>query len=121
MAINESDEERKSSYEKIDYRLRPAKGVERKMLANAFWRLAAFDKIERYRYIGMGSVYFNDFILFHKVLGIKKLISIEGEDNPEKQKRFKLNKPFRCIDLRFAWSTQFLWNSKTGELEVLFG
>jgi hypothetical protein len=58
------------SYEKINYSLRPAKSIERKMLCDAFRRLSAFGKVENYQYIGFGSTYFSDFSLFHKALGI---------------------------------------------------
>ncbi len=60
----------KPSYEKIHYGLRPAKNIERKMMCECFWRLSAFHPVHNYRYIGFGSVYFSDFLLFHKVLGI---------------------------------------------------
>ena len=45
-----------SSFTKIDYRLRPAKSVERRMMAESFLRLRPFGSVESYRYVGMGSV-----------------------------------------------------------------
>jgi hypothetical protein len=53
-----------SSYRKINYTLRPAKNIERKMLCEAFHKLHPFGKVQNYRYIGFGSTYFSDFILF---------------------------------------------------------
>lgn len=103
------------SGEKIDYNLRPAKQIERKMLCEAFRRLSAFDSIESYRYIGLGSFYFADFILIHKSLGLTDLISIEAEES--KADRFKFNRPFGCVRLRFGHSNAVLerlsWRKRT--------
>ena len=89
------------SYREIDYRLRPAKTAERHMLCDAFRRLR-FGSIEGYQYIGLGSVYFSDFILFHRSLGIDRMVSIEKEahDKP----RFDDNLPFANIEMRYGMS-----------------
>ena len=95
-----------SSYEKINYSLRPAKNIERKMLCEAFRRLSPIHKIEKYQYIGFGSTYFSDFNLIHRTLGINNLISIEKDIN--NQERFEFNKPFSCIDIKFGLSNEVL-------------
>jgi hypothetical protein len=95
-----------SSYEKINYSLRPAKNIERKMLCEAFCRLSTIHKIEKYQYIGFGSTYFSDFNLIHRTLGINNLISIEKDVN--NQERFEFNKPFSCIDIKFGLSNDVL-------------
>ncbi len=69
------------SYMQINYSLRPAKSVERKMLCEAIKRLAVFDKIESYKYVGFGSAYFSDFSLIHRSLGIEDMLSIEKDIN----------------------------------------
>jgi hypothetical protein len=69
------------SYEKINYGLRPAKCIERKMMCEAFRRLSEFGSVESYRYIGFGSTYFSDFSLFHKHLGITNMISMEQDEH----------------------------------------
>jgi len=103
------------SYEKINYSLRPAKSIERKMLCDAFRRLSAFGKVENYQYIGFGSTYFSDFILFHKALGITNMISIEKDE--ENKERFMFNRPFRCVKLEFGQSNEVLsklnWDAKS--------
>lgn len=104
-----------ASYERIHYGLRPAKNIERKMLCEVFRRLSAFARVETYRYIGFGSTYFSDFVLFHKALDIKNMISIEHD--AQKTDRFKFNRPFGCIEIEFGESTQVLasleWDLKT--------
>ena len=43
------------SYEKINYNLRPAKNIERKMIAEACRLLPSVRPVNRYRYVGFGS------------------------------------------------------------------
>jgi hypothetical protein len=106
-----------ASYENINYSLRPAKTIERKMLRDAFRKLTAFAKLDSYRYIGFGSTYFSDFSLFHKDLGIKNMLSIEYEENETKQRRFEFNRPFNCVQIRFDHSNDVLstisWEPRT--------
>lgn len=103
------------SYRKINYSLRPAKNIERKMLSEALRRLSYFELVENYRYIGFGSTYFTDFTLFHKSLGIKNMISIEWDE--QYKPRFEFNRPFNCIQIIFGESNDVLpslqWNVKT--------
>lgn len=95
-----------SSYEEINYSLRPAKQIERKMICEAIKRLADFGTIETYRYIGFGSIYFSDFSLFHRRLNISDMLSIEKDVH--KRARFEFNRPFECIELQFGKSTEIL-------------
>lgn len=95
-----------SSYRKINYSIRPAKNIERKMLSEAFRRLVFLDKLENYRYIGFGSTYFTDFELFHRDLNVKDMLSIEAEAG--KKARFIFNRPFSCVDVKFDFSYNVL-------------
>lgn len=49
-----------ASYREVNYSVRPAKSVERKMMIEAFRRLHLAWGIGCYRYVGMGSIYFSD-------------------------------------------------------------
>lgn len=104
-----------ASYERVNYAIRPAKNIERKMLAEAFRRLYSFGRLDSYRYVGFGSTYFSDFSLFHKTLGITNAISIERDE--ANRERFLFNKPFRCIEIIFGESTDVLptlpWDVRT--------
>jgi hypothetical protein len=91
------------SFKRIDYRLRPAKHVERLMLCDAFRRLK-FAVVESYQYVGMGSVYFSDFALFHKALGIREMYSIEQVDSEAVKQRFNDNRPFSNIEILWGKS-----------------
>lgn len=96
------------SYEKINYLLRPNKSVERKMVCEMLSTISTIRDISSYQYIGFGSTYFADFSLFHRNLGISKMISIEEEDSA--QDRCEFNKPFACIKLKMGKSSNLLSN-----------
>lgn len=100
----------RESYREIDYRLRPAKNVERKMLAEAFTRLSKFARVDSYRYVGMGSLYFSDFVLFHRSLGFQQMISIEKAEYITKQERIRFNQPFKCVQVEFGTTNSILPN-----------
>ncbi|MPM22262.1 hypothetical protein SDC9_68713 [bioreactor metagenome] len=106
LGIKMGDRKEESSYRKIDYSIRPAKSVERKMICDIIGRLAPIQKIDDYLYIGFGSVFFTDFILFHKTFGFPKMVSIEKDIIEEE--RFRFNQPYGCIDLKFGLSTKIL-------------
>jgi hypothetical protein len=88
--------------EMMNYLFRPAKNIERKMLCEALSRLSVIADVKHYQYVGFGSVYFADFTLFHKQLGIQKLISIESEEEMETRVRF--NQPYSCIEVMVGFS-----------------
>lgn len=104
-----------NSYRKINYALRPAKSIERKMLCDGFRRLSGFARLETYRYIGFGSTYFSDFVLIHKSLGITNMMSVEKD--ADVRERFEFNCPFACVQIAFEESTDALahvtWDART--------
>jgi hypothetical protein len=94
------------SFEKIDYALRPAKNIERKMMCEALSRLARIAPLVTYRYIGFGSIGFYDFALFHQRLGIADMLSIEGCEDA--RQRFEFNRPYSCITMHWGMSPAIL-------------
>lgn len=95
-----------SSYEKINYSLRPAKAIERKMFCEAMQKLSHFQNIEMYHYVGLGSPYFSEFSLIHRMLGIENMTSIEKDI--ENSPRFEFNKPYSCVKMIFKYSNDAL-------------
>lgn len=106
-----------SSFEKINYTLRPNKSIERKMMAEAFSRLSFIEHVNNYRYVGFGSAYFADFILFHKHLGITNLLSIEKEES--KKARFEFNIPYSGIKMLYGDSTTILPNIELDKIRSI--
>lgn len=90
----------KESYLKVFYDLRPAKQIERKMIIDTLLRMSQGGfKISDYQYTGFGSVYFVDFILLHKILGLTNLLNVEY--SPKIKKRVAFNSPFSLIRHEF--------------------
>jgi hypothetical protein len=86
------------SYLSVHYELRSAKQVERRMLIDALHTLGEDGfRISDYQYTGMGSIYFVDFVLFHKLLNISDMRSVEYDSGIRKRVRF--NRPFSFIKI----------------------
>jgi hypothetical protein len=105
----------KPTFERFSYALRPAKNIERKMLCEAFARLARIAPLPSYRYIGFGALGFHDFVLFHQRLGIEDMTSIECELTS--QDRITFNRPYSCIRMKWGLSHDVLptlqWKNRT--------
>jgi hypothetical protein len=90
----------KRSFESINYMLRPNKNVERKLIASTLIRLQSEFPIRDYRYVGFGSMWFSDFVLMHKNVGMSDMVTIEAEVS--RTKRVEFNKPFACIGVKMG-------------------
>ena len=87
------------SYKQVFYDLRPGKQVERRMIIDALGRLMNGGvPIRDYQYTGLGSIYFFDFILLYKLLGLRRFLSVEYD--MDIAERVKFNRPFEPIDIR---------------------
>jgi hypothetical protein len=99
----------------LNYSLRPAKNIERKMMGEVFARLAPLAPLSTYQYVGFGSEFFNDFSLYHQMLGIKDMISIEND--PDRIGRCTFNRPYKCITMMPGNATEVLpklsWNRRS--------
>ena len=100
----------------VNYSLRPSKNILRKMLAEGFRKLSKFAQISSYRYVGFGSEFFTDFTLYHKQLGIRKMISVEKNTND--LDRYKFNAPYNCVEVIPGHSNDVLsgeidWDPRT--------
>lgn len=107
-----------ASHRLINYALRPAKTVERKILCDIIGHLESFERIENYRYIGFGSIYFSDFQFFHQSLGISDMASVEKDTS--NWKRIEFNLPYGCIRLMPGHSNQVLPNLNWDKRSVVW-
>lgn len=94
------------SYMKFNYNVRASKSVERKMILEVLKELCPPSVINNYQYIGLGSVFYTDFRLFHKDLNICDMVCIEGDVDDEE--RFRYNKPYKCVNLIMGHSSDIL-------------
>lgn len=94
-----------SSSNTINFSLRPNKGIERAI---------ALDALEAGRqflgqnsiYVGLGSLWFRDFVMAHRQLGIDKMVSIEA--SKKIYERAEFNKPLACVEIVEGYTTHVL-------------
>lgn len=91
--------------EEINYLLRANKNIERKLIVTALALLSDDFQISAYRYIGLASLWFADFALADRILGIRDLIAIE---RPDFAARVEYNRPIRTVEVRSGDSTHVL-------------
>ena len=106
------------SFEKFSYWHRPSKQVERKVMIELLLKLlrAGYD-FETYTYFGFGSVYYVDYVMFHKYLFFRDMICVEREKIPD---RMEFNKPYNCIKLRMGSFSDYLDLLKPDQRFVLW-
>jgi hypothetical protein len=85
------------SFDAINYAIRPNKTVERKIVFSGLKKLSYAVDLSQHRYIGLGSLWFVDFLMAHKVLGIAAMLSIEQDQIGRKRAEF--NRPLSCIEV----------------------
>lgn len=85
------------SFHRVNYSIRTNKHIERRLVFDRLRRMEAAFAMSSYRYIGLGSMWFVDFVLAHRVLGIANMLSIECE---EEVSRAEFNKPYDCIEIK---------------------
>lgn len=106
-----------SSSHSVNYSIRPNKTIERKVVFSCLVELARTFPISDYRYIGMGSMWFVDFLLAHKALRITRMTSMERYGFPSDRARF--NVPLGCIDVEDGDSTLILPRLSLSKAPVL--
>jgi hypothetical protein len=93
------------SFESVDFSVRKNKSIQRKLISHLLETLQKEFDISDYQYVGMGSLWFVDFVLFHKRLGLRRMISIQ---EPKGFARAQFNAPFDCIKVRRGLTTTVL-------------
>ena len=94
-----------SSSNRVNYSIRLNKSIERKIMAEGINLIVSTLKFD-YSYIGFGSLWFIDFIHFHKFLNIREMYSIESDKII--YKRAEYNNPYHCITVLNGESTEGL-------------
>lgn len=91
----------------ISYDVRPAKQSERMILVDLL-KIAGDCGLpmNQYRYVGMGANRFYDFLLVHRYIGIKNMLSLEHD--PGMYKRALYNVPYKFINVWNKSSEEFI-------------
>lgn len=79
----------------VDYSLRPAKATVRRMMVDALSKLEPVVRLSEYAYVGMGSIFFRDFQVVHRRLGIADMTTIEC--NRALEGRVEFNRPYSSV------------------------
>jgi len=83
------------SFDAVNYAIRPNKAVERSIVFSGLVELSRIVDLNAHQYVGLGSLWFVDFLMAHKALGIKSMISIEQSEIGYNRSEF--NRPLACI------------------------
>ncbi len=102
-----------ASFESVNYTIRPNKNIERKLVFEALRVLRSSIPLNGYRYVGLGSLWFVDFILAHRYLSINNMVCIEYETEAE---RVEFNRPYDCIEVLRGNTTDVLPTIDLGNL-----
>ena len=95
-----------ASFETINYSLRPSKNIQRQLVFDGVRQLQAQLDLDEMAYVGFGSIWFTDFVLAHKILGIDDMVSIENKDVGFTRAVF--NAPFATVRVLKGLSTDVL-------------
>ena len=95
-----------SSFDFVNYSLRPSKAIQRQLVIGGVRILHHCLGIRRSTYIGLGSVWFTDFVLAHELLGVDDLISMEQNDVGFRRALF--NSPYATVQVLKGSSSEIL-------------
>lgn len=95
-----------ASFDVVNYSLRPSKSIQRQLVFEGVAKLKSQLDLDRLAYIGFGSIWFTDFVLAHKLLGIDDMVSIECNDVGYHRALF--NSPFATVRVRHGFSSAVL-------------
>ena len=94
------------SFNAINYSLRPSKSIQMQLVFQGVLLLQGIMDLEDLAYIGLGSIWFTDFVLANKLLRIDDMVSIETDDIG--YARAKFNAPYSTVRVEHGLSTSIL-------------
>ena len=95
-----------ASFDTVNYSLRPSKAIQRQLVFEGVRSLQAHLDLERLVYVGFGSIWFSDFLMAHKLLGVDDMVSIEADDIGFQRAIF--NSPYATVRVRHGNSFDVL-------------
>ena len=95
-----------ASFDLVNYGLRPSKSIQRQIVFDGIQALKSKLGLADTVYVGLGSIWFLDFVMAHKLLDIKDMVSIESDDIGYRRALF--NKPYSTVDVRSGYSSEIL-------------
>lgn len=95
-----------ASFEIVNYSLRPSKGIQRQIAFDGIRMLKSRLELNDMIYVGLGSIWFSDFVQAHKALDIRHMVSIEEDDIGYRRAGF--NRPYATVQVRHGHSSEIL-------------
>ena len=95
-----------ASFEVVNYSVRPSKSIQRQVVFDGVRTLHSALGVERSVYVGLGSIWFTDFIIAHKLLHIVDMVSIESHELGFRRAEF--NAPYASVRVRKGRSVDVL-------------
>lgn len=95
-----------ASFDIVNFGLRPSKSIQRQIVFGGIRLLQRELGAKEAVYVGLGSIWFVDFVMAHKILSIDKMISIEQHDIGYRRALF--NSPFATVEVRQGSSSEVL-------------
>lgn len=95
-----------ASFDVVNYSLRPSKNIQRQLIFGGISLLKSRLEINDFVYVGFGSIWFTDFVLAHKSLEIRDMVSMEADEIGYSRAIF--NRPFATVCVRQGYSSQVL-------------
>jgi len=90
----------------VPYHLRQNKAIDRNLFVELLLHINRYFPIKRYEYIGFGGAFLEDFKIMHAYTGIKKMISLEIDEDVLPRQKF--NRPVSCISCTHKSSADFI-------------
>lgn len=84
-----------SSFNVVNYSVRPNKCIQRSLVFEGYRAIRDRLALDKINYVGLGSIWFSDFLMAHKMLHIDEMVSIENDKIGYLRAVF--NKPFKSI------------------------
>lgn len=95
-----------TSFSIVNYSLRPSKSIQRQIVFDGVSKLSAHLNLDRMMYVGFGSIWFTDFVMAHKLLGINDMVSMETDEVGFL--RAKFNSPYATVRVIHGLSSDVL-------------
>lgn len=95
-----------ASFDIVNYSLRPSKSIQRQIVFDGIRMLKSRLELSEMSYVGLGSIWFSDFVQAHKSLDILRMVSIEEDDTGYCRACF--NKPYATVRVRHGHSSEVL-------------
>lgn len=94
------------SFDIVNYSLRPNKSIQRSLIFEGVGLLQEKLSYSKLIYVGLGSVWFSDFQMAHKLLRVQEMVSIE--EDVIGYRRAKFNRPYRTVTVEKGNTSQVL-------------